>query len=54
MILEDNCKSEFKTERAQLIELIQRDPSLTEDDAQQEKVRGEEANKVNEEINKYF
>jgi len=30
--LEDQCKSQFKTERGKLTGLIQRDPTLTEDD----------------------
>lgn len=35
--LEDQCKGEFKSERLKLIELIQRDPTLTEDDNVAEK-----------------
>ena len=36
--LENQCKAEFSKERLKIIELIQRDPTLTEDDNVQEKL----------------
>jgi hypothetical protein len=53
-MLEDQCKAEFSKERLKIIELIQRDPTLTEDDVVQEKLEAAKVVEIEKEMQQYF